>query len=179
MCAHRCTHRHVTLSTTIWAQLHCSPSPPLTDTPTPFLSPLRKHGYSSQRQEGLPQERLQVREVRPDLPGGPRWRDDAPRPVRSSCRLLWRRVHGGRAGVPDRGAAGAVREGGRTEREEAVPPEPAHCDAGRAPRQRHQLAPEERDPVSQRRCTKRQQSCVEEEGRQEAQGDAERVSPPA
>ncbi|CAM69746.1 putative histone H2A [Leishmania infantum JPCM5] len=145
----------------------------------PLQPTRRSHGYSSQRQEGRPQERLQVREMWSDLPGGPRRRDDAPRPVRSPHRCLWRRVPGCRAGVPDCGAAGAVREGGRAEREEAVPPEPAHRDAGCAPRRRHRHASEERDLVSQRRCAEHQQGDGKEEGRQEGQGDTERVSPPA
>ncbi|GET90461.1 histone H2A, putative [Leishmania tarentolae] len=144
-----------------------------TDTFTSTFSPCLKHGYPSQRQEGLPQERLQVREGWPDLPGGPRRCDDAPRSVRPPHWRLRRRVPDGRAGVPDCGAAGAVREGGRAEREEAVPSEPAHRDAGRAPRRRHRHASEERDPVPQRRGAEHQQGDGEEEGRQEGQGDAE------
>ncbi|CBZ35910.1 histone H2A, putative [Leishmania donovani] len=170
------THAHTSFS----APLH---SAALTDLlvfcfslPLPPLQPThRSHGYSSQRQEGRPQERLQVREMWSDLPGGPRRRDDAPRPVRSPHRCLWRRVPGCRAGVPDCGAAGAVREGGRAEREEAVPPEPAHRDAGCAPRRRHRHASEERDLVSQRRCAEHQQGDGKEEGRQEGQGDTERL----
>ncbi|GET88343.1 histone H2A, putative [Leishmania tarentolae] len=183
-------------SLVIWQRTHRHPHP-RTDTPhslPPFLhsfialhhllstapfSPPQKHGYSSQRQEGLPQERLQVREGWPDLPCGPRRRDDASRPVRSPHRRLGRCVPGGRAGVPDCGAAGAVREGGRAERQEAVPPEPAHRDAGCAPRRRHWHASEERDLVPQWCCAEHQQGDGEEEGRQEGQGDAERISPAA
>ncbi|KAH8614996.1 putative C terminus of histone H2A [Trypanosoma vivax] len=63
------------------------------------------------REEGVQEGRKQpLGEGWPHFPRGPRGLDAAPRPVRSPHRRLWRSVHGGRAGVPDSRAAGAVGE---------------------------------------------------------------------
>ncbi|KAH8614995.1 hypothetical protein ERJ75_000631200 [Trypanosoma vivax] len=75
------------------------------------------------REEGVQEGRKQpLGEGWPHFPRGPRGLDAAPRPVRSPHRRLWRSVHGGRAGVPDSRAAGAVGASQQTKKTKRLTP---------------------------------------------------------